>query len=59
MILTYDFGPMNSTYDILTYEKKGRIFKNLAAQARSGNGSTPGGKHVRVHEFFEKRKERI
>ena len=26
MILTYDFGPMNPTYDILTYEKKGRIF---------------------------------
>ena len=52
MILTYDFGPMNPTYDILTYE-------NLAAQARSGNGSTPGGKHVRVHQVFEKRKEII
>ena len=68
MILTYDFGPMNPTYDILTYEKKWQDFypklyvqpiRNLAAQARSGNGSTPGGKHVRVHQFFEKRKERI
>ena len=65
MILTYDFGPINSTYDILTYEKKNQDFSekticpaNLAAQARSGNGSTPGGKHVRVHQFFEKRKER-
>jgi len=26
MILTYDFGPMNSTYDILTYEKKNQDF---------------------------------
>ena len=26
MILTYDFGPMNSTYDILTYEKKRQDF---------------------------------
>ena len=63
MILTYDFGPMNPTYDILTYEKKAGFFREnflyLAAQARSGNGSTPGGKHVRVHQFFEKRKERI
>jgi len=30
----------------------------LAAQARSGNGSTPGGKHVKVHKSFENRRKR-
>ena len=62
MILTYDLGPMNSTYDILTYEKKNQDFSPkklyLAAQARSGNGSTPGGKHVKVHQWFENRRKR-
>ena len=32
--------------------------RNLAAQARSGNGSTPGGKHVKVHQSFQNHRKR-